>query len=234
MSVRDAAVDLSGPAPRVLVTVDAPGVVHQVIEETRAPVRASFDQAPGGVVSDWEVPQGVEVGYVQDGQATPVRVVVPALEDLWLVPCQAPELATSALIDKDGVGEWEHAGEESVLPIPGGLPHVVSWRSRARSSSLTVLALDADAKDAILACLTAPGHHFCSVPPRLWPWRGVSYVSVSGVQATSIRDRHERWRISFGVTEVARPTAPLLRPAGWAAMPERWVDMPTAWAGMPS
>lgn len=233
MSVIDAAVDLSGPAPRVRVTTDSPGRIYQVAADgSRAPVRGSYDDTTEAW--DWEVQQGSEVGYAVEGQDSPVTVVVPALEDLWLVPCQQPDAATLLLVERDGFAEWEHAGEESVLPIPGGRPHVVAWRSRARATSLTTVALDSDAADAAVAALTAPGHHFVSVPPRMWPWRGVTYVAVSGVQMKPLRDRSELWLVSFTVTEVDRPTVPLSRPSGWLAMPDRWAQMPDTWAEMPA
>lgn len=216
--------------PVEAVTVDDKG------EEVTYTVRGSYADMVGlDTARDYEAPQCRPLYYRNADGEVSADAELPS-SGIWLVPCQEPELAVPVFIPKDdGVSAWSYSETRDQLDIPGGNPFITTVRSRARSTTLRMATLWGHEVAPMEDCLQVDGQHYLSVDPGVfWPYRGVSFVDISGISASPSGDTPEPlWFWEATLTEVDRPTVSLTRPTGWYAMPLTWAEMPTTWAAMP-
>lgn len=214
--------------PRVKLTTDGTAVTRT--DESGASVLVRGD-VTGGVIYDYEAPQGVALTYTADTGGT-ARVGMPDVGN-WLVHLSQPGMSCRLELEtEDGVAL---PARVSTLRTFSGRPYSVAAGSRGwLSSALSLHTITREDTRRMLALLDDQSILFFSPHPG-HDDEGARYVRVLDVDKRRFMDWCESPRRVFSLPYLVqdRPSTVVADAYGWDLMPTLWSGMPTSWAGMP-
>lgn len=187
--------------PRIQI-VTSGSTVYRVLDGVRTKVRGDVE---ADVIYDYECPQETAVTYVAaepGGEAESDPVEMPEI-GVWLIHLSTPELSRRLTVSKhEG---WESSATTSVLEIPGGEAHAVTFGRQSDSASFLVKLWSREEFDGFRALVDDGSVLFMNAPYAFGT--GCIYVALGGVSWDRVGQRmgSQLRFASFSYKVVRRP-----------------------------
>lgn len=175
-----------------------------------------------GILYDYEMPYGLEVGYGIEGGSTTVAVTVP-VDGVWLVHPGVPALSVpvelrAGSLDEEGLS----IGQGVFWPMGRSTPIVVTEGTRRGAQSSMIVAAETSSEVARLRSLLSDGGPLLlNVPPSLgFDW-DTSYIAVSDVTISRLPNTPGNYQ----QRDVEMPFVVVDRPAGGSQAQRSYTDL---------